>query len=334
MPDRTAFGFRWWQGAALIGFFACIFGVIAPTYVARYRIPLPSAAGIYGCFLLMVILIVIPGLRDIRPFIEERMLTRRNAVVLLLVWCLPYLAYAAGTHDFRWAALARILAIATPLLLIYGLFPVRKLEQFTWQDFAVAVWLITALLSHQLAGIWNVPANLDFMTRLFLIYVAAWCWVFVRKVPELGYEFAFTAKTFRSAGINFVLFALIAVPSSLALHFTGWNPHWHGLSTFCINYLEIFLFVALLEELFFRGFLQTLLSVNLQSPWKGQALISCLFGLFHILHAPFPNWRYVLLATVAGWFYGSAFVKGGNLMASVLTHAMVDTVWRTFFLRA
>jgi hypothetical protein len=80
--------------------------------------------------------------------------------------------------------------------------------------------------------------------------------------------------------------------------------------------------------------LQTLLSVNLQSPWKGQALISCLFGLFHILHAPFPNWRYVLLATVAGWFYGSAFVKGGNLMASVLTHAMVDTVWRTFFLRA
>ena len=98
-----------------------------------------------------------------------------------------------------------------------------------------------------------------------------------------------------------------------------------------MSFVEIFLFVALLEELFFRGFVQTLISNSLGSARKGQVLVSCLFGLFHILHAPFPNWRYVLLATVAGWFYGSAFVKGENLMAPSLTHAMVDTVWRTFF---
>jgi membrane protease YdiL (CAAX protease family) len=56
--------------------------------------------------------------------------------------------------------------------------------------------------------------------------------------------------------------------------------------------------------------------------------------VFHILHAPFPNWRYVALATVAGWFYGSAFVASGNLLAPALTHAAVDTLWRTFFTRA
>jgi membrane protease YdiL (CAAX protease family) len=117
----------------------------------------------------------------------------------------------------------------------------------------------------------------------------------------------------------------------LALRFTQWNPLPTGLFAFCAAFLEIFLFIALLEELFFRGFLQTLISQNLQSARLGQILISCLFGLFHILHAPFPNWRYVVLATVAGWFYGSAFVKSGSLMASALTHAMVDTVWRTFF---
>jgi len=97
-----------------------------------------------------------------------------------------------------------------------------------------------------------------------------------------------------------------------------------------LSYLEIFLFVALLEELFFRGFLQTLLTGSLRSEWKAQSIASCLFGLFHILHAPFPNWRYVALASVAGWFYGSAFRQGGNLMASSLMHAMVDTVWRTW----
>jgi hypothetical protein len=187
------------------------------------------------------------------------------------------------------------------------------------------------LLAHQLTGIWNVPANLDFMGRLFLVCIASWSWVFLRPVPGLGYEFVLSAKIVRSAAWNFGLFAVIAIPSSLALRFTQWNPLHTGLLAFCTAFLEIFLFIALLEELFFRGFLQTLISHNLRDARTAQILISCLFGLFHILHAPFPNWRYVLLASVAGWFYGSAFVKSGSLMSSALTHAMVDTVWRTFF---
>jgi membrane protease YdiL (CAAX protease family) len=61
---------------------------------------------------------------------------------------------------------------------------------------------------------------------------------------------------------------------------------------------------------------------------------SCVFGLFHIRHAPFPNWRYVVLASVAGWFYGSAYRRSGTIFGSALVHAMVDTVWRTFFTRS
>ncbi len=115
------------------------------------------------------------------------------------------------------------------------------------------------------------------------------------------------------------------------MHFTRWNSHWPGTVPFLLNFLEIFLFIALLEELFFRGFLQSLLSKTLRSWVAGQALVSLLFGMFHILHAPFPNWRYVALASVAGWFYGSAFRMSGSLMASALLHAAVDTVWRTWF---
>ena len=37
------------------------------------------------------------------------------------------------------------------------------------------------------------------------------------------------------------------------------------------------------------------------------------------------------LATVAGWFYGSAYRAHRSLMASAITHALVDTLWRTFF---
>ena len=315
---------RWWAPLAVIAFFACCFGAVAPGYVSRYHIPLPAAAGIYLCFLLTVVLAVIPSVSALHNWQPKLWLPP-------LLWCLPYLAYAAGTADFRWLALGRLLLVSAPLVVIYGLLPVRNLRRFGWQDGAIAAWLIVVVLSDRLKGIWTVPLNLDFMARLFLISIAAWSWTFIRRVPELGYEFAFSVKTLGGAAVNFGLFALIAIPSGLALHFIEWNPRWHGIASFCVDYLGIFLFIALLEEMFFRAFLQTLISENLGSLNKGQLVAACLFGLFHIRHAPFPNWRYVLLATVAGWFYGSAFRAGGNLMASALTHAMVDTLWRTLF---
>jgi membrane protease YdiL (CAAX protease family) len=66
----------------------------------------------------------------------------------------------------------------------------------------------------------------------------------------------------------------------------------------------------------------------------GQLIASLIFGLFHILHAPVPNWRYVILASIAGWFYGAAYRSGGTLFSSILVHATVDTVWRAFLTRS
>ena len=304
---------------------AIIFLAIAIPFIARYHLAFGAAAGIYSCFIALLVLVLTPGIDNLRTRMQP------SSALLIALWCVPYLLYAAGTRDFRWTSLVRLIVISAPLLIIYRLRPVRDPLRFSFQDLLVAVWLIAVVLGRQLKNIWNVPVNLDFMGRLFLVAIASWTWVFVRRVPNLGYRFSFSPNTFRAAAANFGIFAVIAIPGGLALHFTRWNPHWHSLTGFCIDLLELFLFVALLEELFFRGFLQSLLSANLHSKWKAQAIVASLFGLFHILHAPFPNWRYVLLATVAGWFYGAAFTSSGNLMAPCLTHAMVDTVWRTFF---
>ena len=70
------------------------------------------------------------------------------------------------------------------------------------------------------------------------------------------------------------------------------------------------------------------------------------FGAMVIVLAAAPYWggrddlrllaeiySYVALASLAGWFYGAAFRSGGNLIASSLTHALVDTAWRTWFSR-
>jgi uncharacterized protein len=305
---------------------ALVFAYAARIYAHHYTLAPGPAIFIYCSFILLLSLVLAPGFGLRLTFAE-----RRRSVVLIPLWCLPYLLYAIGTNDFRWRGLCILLAIAAGTWSVYAFFVVRNLSFFSWQDATVAILLLFAALSGYLKGIWSVPANLDFMSRLFLVAVASWCWVYIRCVPGLGYEFRFSPKILGQAALNFVFFAAIAIPLSLALHFTKWNPRWRGPIPFFLDYLEIFLFVALLEETFFRGFLQNLFSRTLDNWFTGQLIVSCLFGLFHILHAPFPNWRYVALATLAGWFYGSAFRNGGNLMASCLVHAAVDTTWRTWF---
>ncbi len=325
--NDVATRFRWWPFAAVVASLAIVFAGVADAYARRYAMPLRSIAGLYSCFVLQLALAVAPGMGNARSA------NRWIRWLLPILWCFPYLLYAAGTGDWRWSAIARLLSLAVPIVALYVLVPVRNPARFAWQDALAAAALVTAVLSHQLRGVWNVPVNLDFLMRLYLLTVGAWCWTVVRPVPGLGYRFFISWKALRASTLNFCYFALIAIPAGLLLGFTAWHPRWRGAGVFCLDYLEIFLFIALLEETFFRGFLQTLAANSLGSWWKGQAVAACLFGLFHILHAPFPNWRYVLLATVAGWFYGSAFRNGGGVMASSLMHALVDALWRAFLTR-
>ena len=325
-PEPDSFQF-----AAALSALGIFFAIVSTGYIRRYSISAAAVAGIYLCFLLSLGIALASGFSGMRCRLEGLLASPRRALWLPVLWCVPYLMYAAGTGDFKWIALSKLAAIAAVLLGVYCAFPVRRVAPFAIQDALVAVVLILVVLSGWLTGVWNIPLKLDFMGRLFLLGVASGCWVFVRRVPSLGYEFRFSRRVVAQATRNFLYFAAIAIPAGFVLRFTAWNPRWHGLFDFVANFLEIFLFIALLEELFFRGFLQTLLSNSLGSWAAAQALVSLVFGFFHILHRPFPNWRYVALATLAGWFYGSAFRKGGNLMAPALMHAAVDTVWRTWF---
>jgi hypothetical protein len=35
----------------------------------------------------------------------------------------------------------------------------------------------------------------------------------------------------------------------------------------------------------------------------------------------------MIVGTVAGWFYGRAFEQGGGIRASMVAHALTDTIW-------
>lgn len=321
---------QWRLNAVFLGIAAC-FLPVAASYLKRYSIPLSSAAGIYCCFLFLLFYLLAPAMPAGRALLAKVIAGRYKSFIVLALLVVPYLLYTLGTRDFHWSALGRLLAIAAPVISVYSAFPVRYEARFNWQDMLASIWMVSVVLFHLFKGIWNVPVHLDFMGRLFMVSLGVFCWTYIRVVPDLGYRLEFSRKTVLAASSNFAWFAAIAIPLGFMLGFTSWNPRWRGVLDFALAYAQVLLFIAVLEELFFRGFLQNLLETSFRSWWLGQLIASCIFGLFHILHAPFPNWRYVALASIAGWFYGSSYRSGGTLLSSALLHAGVDTVWRTFF---
>ena len=82
----------------------------------------------------------------------------------------------------------------------------------------------------------------------------------------------------------------------------------------------------------FRGLLQNSLSRTLSSENGGWIVASIIFGLAHINNnGVFPNWRYALLATIAGIFYGNTWRKTGSIFPAAIVHALVDTTWHLLF---
>jgi len=97
------------------------------------------------------------------------------------------------------------------------------------------------------------------------------------------------------------------------------------------TFFGILCVVALGEEFFFRGLLQQWFRDWSRSEVVGVVAASLLVGTVHLWFRPFPNWRFAVLAAVAGVFYGLAFRKAASIRASMVTHALVVTTWRVFF---
>jgi uncharacterized protein len=325
---------NWIRFAATYAILDLLFLWFGAMELHRFPMGAIEAWAVYACMMLLLGLCLAAGFAAPRDWLAAKLHGPPGVAWCLAVFLLPYLLYSAGTGDFRWIAFAKLLALAALPFGLFALAPVRDRKHLNWQDVIVLVWLMLPVLTGQIAGIWTKPVNLDFMTRAFLVGVGSWGFLIWRGIENSGYEFRFSWTLARDGAVNFVWFAVLAIPLGFAMHFIGWNPHWRGIQPFLFDYITIFLFIAILEELFFRGLIQNLLEGSLGSRYGAQGITSVLFGLSHILHAPFPNWRYVALATLAGWFYGSAYRRHRSLMASASTHAIVDTLWRTFFLLA
>jgi membrane protease YdiL (CAAX protease family) len=95
----------------------------------------------------------------------------------------------------------------------------------------------------------------------------------------------------------------------------------------------IFAGTAIPEEILFRSLIQNLMMQRWGTGFRVLLAASFIFGCAHLDNGPqpAPNWRYMILATVAGIAYGKVFEKSGTVVSSAVLHTLVDWTKHFFF---
>jgi membrane protease YdiL (CAAX protease family) len=194
-----------------------------------------------------------------------------------------------------------------------------------WRDFLVLLILGVVVEFKLFEGAW--PTGRGSFNRLILLDTAVYGFLVIRQLTNVGFHFVPRFSDVKIGLRELVFYTPIAVPLGLWLEFLHWHAVLPSFVRFALSWLAIFAVIAVLEETYFRGLLQNLLERRIGPRWS-LLVTSPIFGLSHFNKgATHFNWRYVLLATFAGIFYGRAWRAEHRLAASAITHASVDTIW-------
>ena len=206
-----------------------------------------------------------------------------------------------------------------------------------WQDYAAVllIWLPIELRWKGLTFLYVLfpypPQLMHTLTILLALSTGVAAFVLLRRLDGIGYAVEWRRGFAWNVLLHFGAFAIIAVFLGLRIGFLTYAPSLARLRTAPIEVIGILFFTAWPEEFLFRGVIQNLLSRTFKNQWAGLAVASVAFGFAHIFHAPFPNWKYVFLASVAGLFYGRTWIKTGSLLPGAIVHALVDILWHILF---
>jgi membrane protease YdiL (CAAX protease family) len=158
---------------------------------------------------------------------------------------------------------------------------------------------------------------------LFLLY---------REFPGMRYNLPRRLADLRNAAVGYVVLVAVLIPLGLLLHFLG-APHASRVSWPLARVGLIFVGTALPEEILFRALIQNWLMQRFgPGTWTilGAALV---FGCAHLDNGPqpLPNWRYAILASIAGFVLGKVYQKSSSVMASAMVHTAVNATKHFWF---
>ena len=243
---------------------------------------------------------------------------------------IPYVIIATSQHNLLipWLALYAGMPVVIAWLLDRAA-TADPQQGGNWRDALILLTLGLAVDLRWFDPAW--PRGWEGLGKLLLVDAGLYGFFAIRGLTGTGFDFHFHWTDWKTGLRELFFFAPAVVALGLILGFI--HPHansppiWKALATWG----GIFVFVAVPEELFFRAWVQNLLERRFG---RHAALIvaSVLFGLSHFnKRSAHFNWRYVILATIAGIFYGRAWRQRRRVPASTITHTFVDWLWSWWF---
>jgi membrane protease YdiL (CAAX protease family) len=247
-------------------------------------------------------------------------------IVRPAVLCVPYAMVAISYGQFRWGWFALYLLLPVVISwLLYRASVADTAQRGSWSDFFVLAVLGLAVDLRWFEPAW--PPHLAVFNKILLLDAGIYGFLAVRRLEGVGFDLRLRLADLRIGGRELAIYAPIAIALGLSLGFLHLHAYLPTVSHLVLGWVFTFFFIAVPEELFFRGWMQNLLERRLG---QRRALLTTavLFGLSHFnKRAVHFNWRYVVLAALAGIFYGRAWRQERRVGASAITHASVDTLW-------
>jgi len=249
---------------------------------------------------------------------------------LRVVWpaalCLPYalVSSAGGIFRWMWLLVYALVPLSVAALMLDGK-RVDPKQHGTWRELLVLGALGLAVDLRWMEGAW--PPHLSAFNKLLLLDAGIYGLLVLRELDGVGFDLRLRLRDLWVGVREYLLYAPMAVALGLGMGFLHFHAHWPSLLQALGALVFTFLFVAIPEELFFRGWVQNLLERRL-GRWPALLVTAVLFGLAHFnKRAVHFNWRYVVMAALAGIFYGRAWRQERRVGASGITHMLVDTTW-------
>ncbi len=180
---------------------------------------------------------------------------------LPLLFALPYLLIAGADGVFRWRWLAVYVAVPVSVgLLLWLAARIDPEQRGTWCDYVVLLLLGLAVDLRWLEPAW--PAHLHSLGKIVLLDTGLYGFLGIRGLTNTGIDFRVRWQDVKIGLRELVFYAPFAIPLGLALGFLHVHrvaiPWWIALA-----WLYTVVFIAIPEEIFFRGWMQNLLERRL-----------------------------------------------------------------------
>jgi len=251
---------------------------------------------------------------------------------LTLVFC--GLAAASGAFSIRLTLLILAYTIA-PVLVAFAQ-GAAFVKRPSWLDFAIILMLWLPLEFSTGQHLIPKPAQgfLHSVAYGIAILLALAIFLSFRSLPGMKYHLP-AARDVIYGVAGFLITAPVLILLGRLLNFI---PAFHlpahpSAVRFGLTFFVIFVGTALPEEILFRSLIQNWFTQRYGFTTRVLLLSGFIFGCAHLDNGPqpLPNWRYMILATIAGIAYGKVFQKSSSVFSSVTFHALVDAVKHIFF---